>query len=131
MLEDAKRVKQQQLDCVRQVQKLHDAARSQHGFSSAFKNAQETINLLDRYSDVLTQARVKTLSANFEVAYRKLARKEDMQLSAHINPETFDVELIDEKELSLIVSYYLPVKSKFMPLLFLRRWQKLLVVICR
>ncbi|MCV5928482.1 DNA sulfur modification protein DndD, partial [Escherichia coli] len=39
----------------------------------------------------------KTLSANFEVAYRKLARKEDMQLSAHINPETFDVELIDEK----------------------------------
>ncbi|EOU5231406.1 DNA sulfur modification protein DndD [Escherichia coli] len=97
LLEDAKRVKQQQLDCVRQVQKLHDAARSQHGFSSAFKNAQETINLLDRYSDVLTQARVKTLSANFEVAYRKLARKEDMQLSAHINPETFDVELIDEK----------------------------------
>ena len=36
LLEDAKRVKQQQLDCVRQV-KLHDAARSQHGFSSAFK----------------------------------------------------------------------------------------------
>ncbi|WP_116326578.1 DNA sulfur modification protein DndD [Klebsiella aerogenes] len=97
LLEDAKRIKQQQLDCVRQVQKMHDFARNQHGFSSAFKNAQETINLLDRYSDVLTQARVKTLSANFEIAYRKLARKEDLQLSAHINPETFDVELIDEK----------------------------------
>lgn len=97
LLEDAKRVKQQQLDCVRQVQKMHDVARSQHGFSSAFKNAQETINLLDRYSDVLTQARVKTLSVNFEIAYRKLARKEDLQLRAHINPETFDVELIDEQ----------------------------------
>ncbi|ARB83641.1 MULTISPECIES: DNA sulfur modification protein DndD [Yersinia] len=96
LLEDAKQVKQQQLDCVRQVQKMHDVARSQHGFSSAFKNAQETINLLDRYSDVLTQARVKTLSANFEIAYRKLARKEDLQLNAHINPETFDVELVDE-----------------------------------
>ncbi|EOC1455983.1 DNA sulfur modification protein DndD [Cronobacter sakazakii] len=97
LLEDAKQIKQQQLDCVRQIQKMHDIARSQHGFSSAFKNAQETINLLDRYSDVLTQARVKTLAANFEIAYRKLARKEDLQLSAHINPETFDVELINEQ----------------------------------
>lgn len=97
LLEEAKQVKQQQLDCVRQVQKAHDVTRHQHGFSSAFKNAQETINLLDRYSDVLTQARVKTLSANFEIAYRKLARKEDLQLNAHINPETFDVELVDEK----------------------------------
>ncbi|MEP8909086.1 DNA sulfur modification protein DndD [Enterobacter roggenkampii] len=96
LLEDAKRTKQQQLDCVRQIQKAHDAARYQHSYSSAFKNAQETINLLDRYSDVLTQARVKTLSTNFEFAYRKLARKEDLQLSAHINPQTFDVELIDE-----------------------------------
>ncbi|ELY2497199.1 DNA sulfur modification protein DndD [Cronobacter muytjensii] len=97
LLEDAKKIKQQQLDCVRQIQKMHDVTRSQHGFNSAFKNAQETINLLDRYSDVLTQARVKTLSTNFELAYRKLARKEDLQLSAHINPETFDVELINEQ----------------------------------
>ena len=96
LLEQAKQTKQQQLDCVRRVQKIHDTARYQHNFSSALKNAQETINLLDRYSDVLTQARVKTLSTNFEQSYRKLARKEDLQLSAHINPETFDVELIDE-----------------------------------
>jgi len=96
LLEEAKQTKQQQLDCARQVQKAHDAARNQHSFNSAFNNAQETINLLDRYSELLTQARVKTLSANFEVAYRKLARKEDLQLNAHINPETFDVELVDE-----------------------------------
>ncbi|MBX4780238.1 DNA sulfur modification protein DndD [Klebsiella sp. CVUAS 10191.3] len=97
LLEEAKRIKQQQLDYVRQVQKAHDITRSQHGLSSAFKNAQETINLLDYYSDVLTQARVKKLSANFEIAYHKLARKEDLQLNAHINPQTFDVELVDEK----------------------------------
>nr|WP_249427056.1 MULTISPECIES: DNA sulfur modification protein DndD [Enterobacter] len=96
LLEEAKNTKQQQLDCARQVQKAHDAARNQHSFNSAFNNAQETISLLDRYSELLTQARVKTLSANFEVAYRKLARKEDLQLNAHINPETFDVELVDE-----------------------------------
>ncbi|UQC69805.1 DNA sulfur modification protein DndD [Lelliottia sp. AC1] len=97
LLEVAKQTKQQQLDCARQVQKTHDQARNQHNSDNAFNNAQETINLLDRYSELLTQARVKTLSANFEFAYRKLARKEDLQLNAHINPETFDVELVDEK----------------------------------
>lgn len=96
LLEKAKQTKQLQLDYVRQVQKLHDITRSQHGFSSALKNAQETIRLLDYYSDVLTQARVKKLSSNFEIAYHKLARKEDLQLNAHINPQTFDVELVDE-----------------------------------
>lgn len=96
LLEEAKKTKLQQLDCARQMQKAHDAARNQHSFNSAYNNAQETINLLDRYSELLTQARVKTLSANFEIAYRKLARKEDLQLNAHINPESFDVELVDE-----------------------------------
>lgn len=96
LLEEAKQTKQLQLDCARQVQKAHDAARNQHSFNSAYNNAQETINLLDRYSELLTQARVKTLSANFEIAYRKLARKEDLQLNAHINPKSFDVELVDE-----------------------------------
>lgn len=97
VLEEAKVTKQKQLECVRQVQKAHDSTRNQHSFNSAFKNAQETINLLDSYSEVLTQARVRTLSTNFEVAYRKLARKEDLQLYSHINPVTFDVELVDEK----------------------------------
>ncbi|NYS30428.1 DNA sulfur modification protein DndD [Pantoea sp. WMus005] len=97
LLEEAKQTKQQQLECARQIQKTHDLARNQHNSDSAFNNAQETINLLDRYSELLTQARVKTLSVNFGDAYRKLARKEDLQLNAHINPETFDVELIDEK----------------------------------
>lgn len=97
LLEEAKKTKQQQLECARQIQKTHDLARNQHNSDSAFNNAQETINLLDRYSELLTKARVKTLSVNFGDAYRKLARKEDLQLNAHINPETFDVELIDEK----------------------------------
>lgn len=97
LLEEAKKNKQQQLEYVRQIQKTHDLARNKYNSDSAFNNAQKTINLLNRYSELLTQARVKTLSVNFGNAYRKLARKEDLQLNAHINPETFDVELIDEK----------------------------------
>lgn len=97
LLESARELKQKQLESARHIQKSHDVARHQHSYSSAFSNAQETISLLDCYSELLTQARVKTLTANFEIAYRKLARKEDLQLNAHINPETFDVELVDEK----------------------------------
>ncbi|KMJ46475.1 DNA repair protein [Xenorhabdus khoisanae] len=97
-LEEAQKCKQQQLDCARQIQKLHDSARNKYGLMSSLKNAEETINMLERYSEVLTQARVKKLTKNFEEAYQKLARKEDLQLHAHINPETFDVELIDENQ---------------------------------
>ncbi|WP_230431908.1 DNA sulfur modification protein DndD [Plesiomonas shigelloides] len=96
LLEQAKQAVMNQLDCARQTQKLHDKAREQYGAVSAVQYANETISLLDEYSDVLTQARVKTLEQHFELAYRKLARKEDLQIKARINPHTFDVELVDE-----------------------------------
>lgn len=101
LLEQAKQAVMNQLDCARQIQKLHDKAREQYGAVSAVQYANETISLLDEYSDVLTQARVKTLEQNFEVAYRKLARKEDLQIKARINPHTFDVELVDETGIAI------------------------------
>lgn len=101
LLEQAKQAVMSQLDCARQIQKLHDKAREQYGAVSAVQYANETITLLDEYSDVLTQARVKTLEQNFEVAYRKLARKEDLQIKARINPHTFDVELVDEAGIAI------------------------------
>lgn len=101
LLEQAKQAVMSQLDCARQIQKLHDKAREQYGAVSAVQYANETISLLDEYSDVLTQARVKTLEQNFEVAYRKLARKEDLQIKARINPHTFDVELVDEAGIAI------------------------------
>lgn len=100
-IEEAKKFKQQQLDAAKQIQKFHVAERDQYGFVSSLKNAEETIGLLDSYTDVLTKARVKKLEANFEMAYRKLARKEDLKLSAHINPATFDVELVDENNIAI------------------------------
>ncbi|MDY0924958.1 DNA sulfur modification protein DndD [Enterobacter sp. CFBP8995] len=96
-LEESREIKLSQLECVRKIQKTHDLTRHKHSSNSAFQNATNSINLLDKFSEVLIQARVKTLSSNFENAYKKLARKEDLQLSAHINPKSFDVELIDDK----------------------------------
>ena len=101
LLESAKETKQKQLELSRQIQKFHDSARDIYGVSSSLKNAEETIELLDYYTEVLTAARVRTLEANFDIAYHKLARKEDLQLHAHINPETFDVELVDESNIAI------------------------------
>lgn len=97
LLEEARQATLQQLDCARQIQKLHDKARDQYGLSSAVQHAHETIGLLGEYTEVLTLARVKTLETTFATAYQKLARKEDLQISARINPKTFDVELIDDQ----------------------------------
>lgn len=96
LLEEAKQAVAGQLDCARQIQKIHDKQREHYSFSSAVKNAEESIQLLEEYSQVLTQARVKTLEQNFEKAYCKLARKEDLMIKARINPLSFDVELVDE-----------------------------------
>lgn len=101
LLLKAKQAKQNELNCARQIQKLHDQHKAEYGSSSAIEHAQETIRLLDEYAEALTESRVQTLAANFTQAYRKLARKEDLQISARINPQTFDVELVNEDSLAI------------------------------
>lgn len=101
LLEEAKQALNKQLMAARDIQKLHDKERSQFNDNSAVQHAHEAIKLLGEYTDVLTMARVKRLEAAFSIAYRKLARKEDLQIQARINPATFDVELIDEQGVSI------------------------------
>ena len=97
LLEKAREALQQQLDCARQLQKIHDKERSQYGSTSALKNAHSTLSMLDKYADALTLARVRKLEKMFEDAYHRLARKDDLQIHAQINPHTFDVELVDDE----------------------------------
>lgn len=85
-----------QLECSKKLQRLHDSRRSQHDASSAVKNAEAALEMLDRYEKKLAEARVDKLVANFTNAYQRLARKKDLQISAQINAETFEVELLDE-----------------------------------
>ncbi len=101
LLLKAKEACLEELDCARQIQKLHDQNRSQYGISSAIEHAHETMSLLDEYAEQLTESRVKALAINFTSAYSKLARKEDLQISARINPKTFDVELVNEHNMAI------------------------------
>ena len=94
LLGDAKRLSNSNWIIVRQVQNcMMQPALSIS--SSAFKMRGKQLILLDRYSDVLTQASKDAILLT-EVAYRKLARKERYTTGAHISKRHF-VELIDEK----------------------------------
>lgn len=96
LLEEAKRELRQALEIARQIQKIHDKNKDQSNKEQSISNAQNSILLLEKFGEQLTKARVNQLENEFVQSYKKLARKKDLQLSASINPATFDVELMDE-----------------------------------
>ncbi|MGY5450539.1 DNA sulfur modification protein DndD [Agarivorans sp. MS3-6] len=96
--EAAKKAYREAIDCARKIQKLHDKHKVAANAEASLTNAQNTHALLAEFSEQLTTIRVKQLEAEFIKSYQKLARKDDLQLSARINTQTFDVELIDEHE---------------------------------
>ncbi|RON79121.1 DNA sulfur modification protein DndD [Pseudomonas fluorescens] len=96
LLEKARKALLDQLDCAKKLQKLHDKGRTEHSSNGATENANRTLALLDEYGVELTRARVQKLEKMFAEAYRRLARKDDLRITARINASTFDVELIDD-----------------------------------
>lgn len=58
--------------------------------------AEGSIELLDDFSAKLIDLRLEQLEEEFIKSYKKLARKEDLGLSAKIDHKSFDVELCDE-----------------------------------
>ena len=89
------------LDLAKQIQKLHDKNRDSSNKNQGVSNAQNAQLLLEKFSEQLTKARVKQLEIEFVKSYQKLARKEDLQLSASIDTNTFDVKLVDESGISI------------------------------
>lgn len=101
LLKNIKLTIMKQLDCERKIRKLHDSVRSNHGSSTAASNATTSILMLNDYAEALTAARVKKLEQNFSDAYGRLARKDDLKITARISPTTFDVELVDQRNNTL------------------------------
>lgn len=94
----AKETYRKALELARKEQKLHDKHRALTNSSEGVSNAQKALLLLGRFAELLTHARVKKLEVEFINSYQQLARKEDLHIHARINPNTFDVELVDDQE---------------------------------
>jgi DNA sulfur modification protein DndD len=96
-LNDAKEKINQAIEIAKNVQSIHDKYKSTTNVNEAVSNAASTNQLLNEFATELTTMKVKQLEAEFIKSYQKLARKDDLDISARINIETFDVELIDER----------------------------------
>lgn len=83
-----------------QLRKLRDKEKE---FSSV-SNMDQAVTLADRTRALLgsfavktRENRIKTLEQEFIKSFAKLARKDDLMFTAHIDPETFNVSLVDGK----------------------------------
>ena len=85
------------LDKTRQIQKIHDQIRSQYNDNNSIAYAKNSLALLEEYMTSLTESRIQALEFNFLNSYKRLNRKENEQLTAKVNPMTFNVELIDSE----------------------------------
>lgn len=83
------------LDLAKKLEKLYTNQKTDASISKAVERVDSTTKLLNEFSTKLTQMRVSQLEELFAQSYRKLARKEDLKLSAKIDPTTFDVTLVD------------------------------------
>lgn len=100
-LKEAKEKIEQAIELAKTIQKTHDKYKSDSNVTDAVTNAQNTNLLLEEFAKQLTVVRVHQLEAEFIKSYQKLARKDDLDISARINTTTFDVELIDEHNNSI------------------------------
>ena len=65
------------------------------GNNEGVERAESSIRLIDDLSTSLIKTRLQQLETEFIGSYKRLARKEDMQIHAHIDHKSFDVVLLD------------------------------------
>ncbi|TRX56695.1 DNA sulfur modification protein DndD [Thalassomonas sp. M1454] len=85
------------LDVAKRLEKLYASQKINKVMESAILRIDATKEVLTNFNVQLTNLRLKQLQELFEESYRKLARKGDIKLTANIDPETFDVTLIDNE----------------------------------
>jgi|LUMD01.1.fsa_nt_gb DNA sulfur modification protein DndD len=95
VLQKAKTSMAKALELAKRLEKLFNQQKNEKSLQKAVARVGSTQGALQEFSQKLTQLRVSQLEELFALAYRKLARKEDLKLTAKINPETFDVALVD------------------------------------
>ncbi|MFC0116920.1 DNA sulfur modification protein DndD [Pseudoalteromonas xiamenensis] len=97
----AKALKAKELELAKRLEKLYATLKNKHSEDKAVTRVSKSQLLLEEFKQQLTALRVVQLENLFVTAYRKLARKEDLKLSAKIDPTTFDVVLLDKQGVAI------------------------------
>lgn len=96
-LKNAKGLITRAFEIAKRLEKLYVSQKTEASVATAIQRVDSTNDVLDEFSQDLTAMRVRQLEELFTSSYRKLARKEDLKLSAKIEPSTFDVTLFDDE----------------------------------
>ncbi len=94
--EEAKRYIREALEIARRLDELHDKVESSGKFNKNMELAKKTQSVLGEFSHRASAAKTKVLETEFSRCFQRLARKEDMLISACIDPKTYQVTLQDE-----------------------------------
>ena len=95
-VESYKRTLKDSVDAIRKLDKLSKQASAGKGIERAMEYAQACRGVLKRFSKKAAKRKVKDLENEFIRSFHQLARKEDVQIKAQINPDNFSVKLLNE-----------------------------------
>ena len=96
-IEMAKSTLRSAMDSLRKLRDKESEFSNVSNMDQAVTLADRTRVLLDSFAVRTRENRIKTLEQEFMKSFSKLARKDDLMITAQIDPETFDVSLIDGK----------------------------------
>ena len=97
-LEEHKRSLRKAIDITRKLDKISENLSLDEKSDRVLVYADKSRSLLKDFSQELAKRKVHDLEQEFIESFHRLARKDDISLSAEIDPNTFAVRLIDENQ---------------------------------
>lgn len=94
--EEAKRALRKTMDNLRKLRDLDEKYSKTMSHGQAIELAAKSRDMLSDFAEQTKNRKLATLEHEFIKSFGKLARKDDMDLLANIDPKTFDVKLIDK-----------------------------------
>ncbi len=95
--EEAKRILRDAMDNLRKLRDKEKEFSSVSNLNQAVTLADRTRAMLESFAEKTRTNRLQTLEQELIKSFAKLARKDDLMITAKINPDTFNVSLIDGK----------------------------------
>ena len=95
--EEAKSILRDAMDNLRKLRDKEKEFSSVSNLNQAVTLADRTRAMLESFAEKTRANRLQTLEQEFIKSFAKLARKDDLMITAKINPDTFNVSLVDGK----------------------------------
>ena len=95
-VENYKRLLRENMEIVRKLEKISQQSFDSIGDDRAITYAQSSRQMLKVFSKEMAKKKISDLETEFDKSFHQLARKDDIQLSAKIDPSNFSVTLFNK-----------------------------------